>query len=66
MLDPGFAILIVIAGSGLLRGEQGDDVPLRRGMTVLVPHGAGQTEITGHCELIRCLPPSAAPADVAP
>ena len=66
VLDPRFAILIVIAGSGLLRGEYGGDVPLRRGMTVLVPYGAGQTVIAGHCELIRCLPPKAAPEDAGP
>jgi mannose-6-phosphate isomerase len=61
-LDPGFAILIVIAGGGVLCTERGD-IPLSRGMTALIPHAAGRTEITGHCELIRCLPPNgSAPA----
>jgi mannose-6-phosphate isomerase len=56
-LDRGFAILIVIAGRGLLCSERGE-IPLSRGMTVLVPYAAGRTEIAGRCELIRCLPPN--------
>jgi mannose-6-phosphate isomerase len=55
--DPGFAVLVVLAGPGVLRSEAGCDVPLSRGMTVLVPYGAGRTEIAGGCEVIRCLPP---------
>jgi mannose-6-phosphate isomerase len=54
---PGFAVLIVLAGHGLLCSEQADDQPLSKGMTVLVPHGAGGTRIAGDCEVIRCLPP---------
>jgi len=63
-LDPGFAILIVLAGRGLLSSDRGD-IPLSRGMTVLVPYAAGRTEIAGHCELIRCLPPNGSALDSA-
>jgi mannose-6-phosphate isomerase len=61
-LDPRFAILIVIAGRGMLCSERGD-IPLSRGMTVLVPYAAGRTEIAGRCEVIRCLPPNGSAPD---
>ncbi|MGH3154957.1 MAG: class I mannose-6-phosphate isomerase [Streptosporangiaceae bacterium] len=57
-LDPGFAILVVLSGSGLLRTGPGDEMTLRRGMTILLPYAAGRCEISGRCELIRCLPPN--------
>jgi mannose-6-phosphate isomerase len=57
---PGFAILIVLSGQGLLHTEQGGDLALRRGMTILVPYAAGGSELSGDCELIRCLPPDGA------
>jgi mannose-6-phosphate isomerase len=55
-LEPGFAILVVLSGAGELRSDVGR-LGLSRGMTVLMPHAAGPSEITGDCELIRCLPP---------
>ena len=61
-LDRGFAILIVIAGLGMLCSERAD-IPLSRGMTVLVPYAAGPTEIAGDCDLIRCLPPNGSGPD---
>jgi mannose-6-phosphate isomerase len=57
-LGPAFAILVVLSGDGLLRTEQGDELPLARGMTVLLPYSAGRSEISGRCELIRCLAPN--------
>ncbi|HEX4060180.1 MAG TPA: class I mannose-6-phosphate isomerase [Streptosporangiaceae bacterium] len=57
-LGPAFAVLVVLSGDGLLRTEQGDELPLSRGMTVLLPHAAGRTEISGGLELIRCLAPN--------
>jgi mannose-6-phosphate isomerase len=55
--DPGFAILVVLSGPGLLRTEQGGELAVHRGMTILVPYAAGGSELSGECELIRCLPP---------
>jgi mannose-6-phosphate isomerase len=52
----------VIAGLGTLCSERAD-IPLSRGMTVLVPYGAGRTEIAGDCDLIRCLPPNGSGPD---
>jgi mannose-6-phosphate isomerase len=57
-LDPGFAILVVLSGTGVLRSDFGR-LDLGGGMTVLVPYAAGHSEISGDCELIRCLPPGA-------
>lgn len=53
-LEPSFAILIVLDGPLVL----GSDLELPRGTTVLVPHGAGETTLSGHGAAIRCLPPS--------
>lgn len=57
-LEPGFSILIAVAGSGRLVTERGGEVELTRGDTVLVPNGAGAGELIGEIDLLRCLPPS--------
>ena len=40
-LEPGFSILVAVAGRGRLETEQGGEVELARGDTVLVPYAAG-------------------------
>jgi mannose-6-phosphate isomerase len=50
-LDPGFSILVALAGEGALAGR-----PLRRGETVLVPYAAGPCALAGDVEAIRCRP----------
>jgi mannose-6-phosphate isomerase len=55
-LDPSFAVLVVLEGDGELQSSA-CTLPLRRGMTVLVPHEAGTCELRGELEAIRCLPP---------
>jgi mannose-6-phosphate isomerase len=49
---------VVLDGSPVLSDEHGEDLELRRGQTVLVPHGAGRTTLCGPGTVIRCLPPS--------
>jgi len=51
-LDASFAVLVVLAGEGKL-----GDVPLRKGSTVVVPHGAGEEVLNGELVAIRCRPP---------
>jgi mannose-6-phosphate isomerase len=51
-LDQRFSIVLVTAGEGALGG-----VPISKGSTVLVPHGAGETELEGSVEGIRCMGP---------
>lgn len=55
LLEPGFAILVAIAGAGALAGGGGEQ-PLRRGDAVLVPHAAGPLELRGDVTAIRCRP----------
>jgi mannose-6-phosphate isomerase len=56
-LEPGFAVLIGVAGSGELAGEfPSRPIPLRRGSTVLVPFAVGPTRITGNVEVVVCRP----------
>jgi mannose-6-phosphate isomerase len=50
-LDPGFAILIGLAGAGELAGE-----PFGRGDALLVPYAAGALELGGDVVAIRCRP----------
>jgi mannose-6-phosphate isomerase len=59
-LEPSFSILLVTAGEGEL-----DGLPLARGATVLVPHAAGTTTLSGSLEAIRCLPPDPAAGEGA-
>lgn len=54
-LDPGFSILVGLAGSGTLATE-GGDVPFGRGSAVLVPYAAGAGELRGDVSAIRCRP----------
>jgi mannose-6-phosphate isomerase len=56
-LDPSFAVLVVLEGEGELASASGT-LALRRGMTVLLPHAAGATELRGELEALRCLPPA--------
>ena len=55
-LEPSFAILVAVDGSGRLVTDAGE-LELARGDTILLPHAAGAAELTGTVEAIRCLPP---------
>jgi mannose-6-phosphate isomerase len=63
-LEPGFAVLVVLEGDGTLESEDGGPLQLRRGETVLLPHGAGACRVSGNLVLIACRPP-ASPANGA-
>jgi mannose-6-phosphate isomerase len=63
-LEPSFAVLVVVAGSGRLATDAGE-LELAQGDTVLVPYAAGTGELTGAVEAIRCLPP-VPPGSAAP
>lgn len=56
-LGPSFGVLLVLGGAGALRSSDGEELALHRGITVLVPYGAGATTLSGDVEAIRCLPP---------
>jgi mannose-6-phosphate isomerase len=49
----GFAVLVVVEGAGTLAGEWGD-LPVRRGMTLALPHAAGAGHLDGDLAVIRC------------
>ena len=55
--EPGYAVLVVVAGQGeLVTGER---MPLRAGQTVVVPFAAGLCRVEGgeDLEVLRCRPP---------
>jgi mannose-6-phosphate isomerase len=51
-LPQAFSILVAVAGAGTLAGEH-DQLPTRRGDTVLVPYAAGPLYVEGDLEVIR-------------
>ena len=51
-LDPGFSIVVVVAGHGALGGDE-----IRAGQTWVVPFSAGTLQLTGGAEIVRCRPP---------
>jgi mannose-6-phosphate isomerase len=60
----GFAVLVVLDGSGTLSGPTTDATtdafPLGRGDTVVVPHAAGPLRLDGTVDLLVCRPPNPA------
>jgi mannose-6-phosphate isomerase len=54
-LEAGYAILVVVSGSGELAYPAGS-LRVRQGSTVLVPYGAGATVLEGHLQAVRCRP----------
>ena len=52
-LDPGFSVVIATQGEGTL-----GDIELHRGSAVLVPYAAGELQLGGNIEAIRCRPPA--------
>jgi mannose-6-phosphate isomerase len=62
VLDPGFAVLVALAGAGTLEATA-DAVPLERGAVVLVPHAAGEATVTEDVQALRCRPPDPAAGD---
>ncbi len=59
-LDAGFSVLVVVEGEGELTDAEGRTLRLRRGMTVLMPWGAGDAVLRGALDVVRCRPPDPA------
>ena len=58
-LDASFSVLVVTNGEGVLETEEGGELWLQRGSTVLVPFAAGAARLSGECDAVRCRPPVA-------
>jgi mannose-6-phosphate isomerase len=52
-LEPSFSVLLVLDGEGRL----GDDLALKRGDNVVIPHSAGPLPLSGTLRAVRCRPP---------
>ena len=61
LLPPGFSILIVTEGDGVLH-HAGGELRVERGHRVLVPFAAGECRLEGNMEVLRCMPPDPAAA----
>lgn len=55
-LEASFGVLVALEGSGTLR-HGGGALDLRRGDTVVVPHGAGECRVEGDVTAVHCRPP---------
>ncbi|GAA0533751.1 mannose-6-phosphate isomerase [Saccharopolyspora subtropica] len=56
-LEPSFGVLVVLDGSGKLRSDEGVDLDLHRGSTVVVAHAAGAARLEGDLTVVHCRPP---------
>ena len=57
VLDAGFAVVVVVDGSGVLVAD-GESLPVRRGATVLLPAAAGSVAVEGNgIQVVVCRPP---------
>lgn len=65
-LDAGFAVLVVLDGSGKVDTRAGGRMDVRRGDTLLVPHAAGEATVRGDVDIVRCRPPAPEHAPAAP
>jgi mannose-6-phosphate isomerase len=63
VLEPSYAVLIVADGSGWLSTAASTD-PIQRGETIVVPHGAGVSAVTGPVTVLRFLPPLSCAATI--
>lgn len=54
--DPGYAILVVVSGSGRIQYQDGS-LAVTRGSTILVPYGIGPVTFDGQFQALRCRPP---------
>jgi len=59
-LPPSFAILIVLDGELTVSTAEQEPLRLTHGDAALVPHGVGETSVSGRGTAIRCLPPDPA------
>ena len=53
-LPPGFAIVVVLDGSGRIEDATREAVEVRRGDALLVPYAAGETRLSGRLTAVRC------------
>jgi mannose-6-phosphate isomerase len=58
--EPGYAVLVVLTGTGDLTTEDGEMTALAKGDTVVVPYAAGAVTVDGDLVAIRCTPPGGA------
>jgi mannose-6-phosphate isomerase len=58
-LGHGFAIVVITDGEGVLRAEDGTELAVKRGDTVLLPWAAGACGLEGDLVAIACRPPAA-------
>ena len=60
----GFAVLVVLDGSGEVVVDSAPPLPVSSGVTVLLPYGAGPARLTGDAVVIVCRPP--VPGELSP
>jgi mannose-6-phosphate isomerase len=61
----GFAVAVVLSGTGSLTAADGEPVDVRRGKTVVIPAGCGQWRVDGDARLLVCRPGSSWPPRIA-
>jgi mannose-6-phosphate isomerase len=57
ILEAGFSTLVFLSGQGILTTENGSQLKVQRGATVLAPYGIGTVTVSGDVSFLRCRPP---------
>ena len=56
-IDPGFAVILVLSGSGQLQSDNRDAIDLARGEALVIPHAVGKWQLTGDLRAWVARPP---------
>jgi mannose-6-phosphate isomerase len=65
VIEPGFAVLLALSGSGELQSESGETITIARGDAVVIPHAVGSWQLSGDSKAWISRPPEAEKAKLA-
>ena len=65
VIEPGFAVLLALSGSGELQSDSGESLTIARGDAIVIPHAVGNWHLTGDLKAWISRPPEAEKAKLA-
>lgn len=64
-IDPGFAVLLALSGSGELQSDTGEATQVQKGDALVIPHAIGRWKLTGDLKAWISRPPEIEKASLA-
>jgi mannose-6-phosphate isomerase len=64
-IDPGFAVLLALSGSGELQSDAGEATQVQKGDALVIPHAIGRWKLTGDLKAWISRPPEIEKASLA-